>query len=294
MEDVGDVGDVGDVVMTAHRATAAAGIVVAGMGVALGGARAAPDVGIREYVAYRAEPAPVVDGSLDDAAWRAAPWTESFVDIVGPRRPPPRFRTRAKLLWDDDFLYVGADLQESQLWATLRAHDDTVWHDDDFEVFLDPDGDGLAYFEMEINALGTVLDLFLPRPYREGGKGVLSWNVSGLRSAVALHGTLDDPSDTDRGWSVELAIPWKALVPPGAAAAAEAGARAPRPGDTWRVNFSRVEWPVRVVDGAYRKTPAPPGTRHPEDNWVWSPQGEVDMHIPSRWGRVRFEEGPGR
>lgn len=258
--------------------------------------RGADPGGVREYNAYRAVSAPVIDGSLDDVAWKAAPWTDSFVDIRGSDAPAPRYRTRAKLLWDDRYLYVGAELQEPRLWATLREHDDTVWHDPDFEVFVDPDGDGLAYFEMEINALGTVLDLFLPKPYRQGGHGVLSWDLKGLRSAVALHGTLDDPSDIDQGWSVELAIPWTGLVPPegwtpGTATDTEPGA-APRPGDTWRINFSRVEWPLEVVDGAYRKAPVPPGTRHPEDNWVWSPQGAIDMHIPSRWGRVTFREAP--
>jgi hypothetical protein len=257
-----------------------------------------PSDNAREYVAHRAAPAPVVDGNLDDAAWRDAPWTEPFIDIVGDARPAPRLLTHAKILWDDDYLYVGADLEEPDVWATLTQPDDTVWHDDDFEVFLDPDNDGLAYYEMEINALGTVLDLFVPRPYRAGGKADLSWGARGLRSAVAIRGTLNDPSDRDGGWSVELAIPWGGLVPPDAAAGDPTsthvdGARGtgapPRPGDTWRVNFSRVEWPREVVDGAYRKAPQAQGRRHPEDNWVWSPQGEVNMHVPSRWGWVRFD-----
>lgn len=295
--------------MTRMGWTLAAGMAAAAAGMVLGGGVAGQGA---VYTAYRAVSAPVIDGALDDGAWRVAPWTEPFVDIRGGDAPTPRYRTRAKLLWDDRYLYVGAELQEPRLWATLRAHDDTVWHDPDFEVFVDPDGDGLAYYEMEINALGTVLDLFLPKPYGQGGRAVLSWNAKGLRSAVALHGTLNDPSDTDRGWSVELAIPWTALVPPEGGAAGTAGpgataspdasggeevgrpGRPPRPGDTWRINFSRVEWPLRVVDGAYRKPPRQRGVRHPEDNWVWSPQGVINMHIPSRWGRVTFEEAPNR
>jgi hypothetical protein len=261
----------------------------------------APSRSAREYVAHRAVPAPVVDGKLDDAAWRDVPWTEPFVDIVGDARPAPRLLTRAKILWDDDFLYVGADLQEPDLWATLTQPDDTVWHDDDFELFLDPDGDGLAYYEVEINALGTVLDLFVPRPYGTGGKADLSWGVRGLRSAVAVRGTLNDPSDRDAGWSVELAIPWRGLAPPDAAGGdatwrrvpgASGVGEPPRPGDAWRVNLSRVEWPLEVVEGAYRTAPRAPGQRHLEDNWVWSPQGEVNMHMPSKWGWVRFDGTP--
>jgi hypothetical protein len=94
---------------------------------------------------------------------------------------------------------------------------------------------------------------------------------------VSVDGTLNNPGDTDRGWSVEIAFPWKAL--------AEYAHKEtpPRPGDEWRVNFSRVEWRHEIMNGKYRKVP---NTK--EDNWVWSPQGVVNMHIPERWGRVRF------
>jgi hypothetical protein len=87
-----------------------------------------------------------------------------------------------------------------------------------------------------------------------------------------------------------MAIPWADLVAPGGT-----GLGAPRAGDQWRVTFSRVEWPFRVADGTYVKTVTP--TRevpHPEDNWVWSPTGEVNIHIPERWGVVRFVEPAAR
>ncbi len=243
--------------------------------------------GVREYQAPPAVSAPVIDGSLDDEAWRDTPWTEPFVDIRGGDWPDPHFATRAKLMWDERFLYVGAELEERHLWATLADRDAIVYREHDFEVFLDPDGDGLAYYELEINALGTEFDLFLDRPYRRKGSANIAWDMEGLRTAVRLDGTLNDPSDEDNGWSVEIAIPWAALRPPGTPA--EEAAEAPRPGDTWRVNFSRVQWPLVVTDGAYQKEREPEDwSDHPEDNWVWSPQGEIDMHIPERWGFLRF------
>jgi hypothetical protein len=98
-----------------------------------------------------------------------------------------------------------------------------------------------------------------------------------LRTAVHVDGTLNEPADTDRGWSVEIAFPWKALAEYAHKPAP------PRPGDEWRVNFSRVQWRHEIVDNAYRKPP-----KIKEDNWVWSPQGAVNMHIPEHWGRVRF------
>ncbi|HEX9884841.1 MAG TPA: carbohydrate-binding family 9-like protein [Longimicrobiales bacterium] len=242
------------------------------------------------YESPRAPVPPVVDGVPDEAAWAAAPWTEPFVDIRGAGHPAPRHRTRARLLWDDAHLYVAAELEEPHLWGHITERDAIVYRDDDFEVFLDPDGDGLRYFEIEINVLGTVLDLYLDKPYRHGGQADIPWDIPGLRSAVRLVGTLNDPSDEDVGWTVEMAIPWADLVAPGGT-----GLGAPRAGDQWRVTFSRVEWPFRVADGTYVKTVTP--TRevpHPEDNWVWSPTGEVNIHIPERWGVVRFVEPAAR
>ncbi len=242
---------------------------------------------VRSYEARRAASPPSIDGALDDAAWRNAPWTEPFVDIRGEGWPEPALTTRAKVTWDERHLYVGAELEEPHLWATLADRDAIVYREHDFEVFLDPDGDALSYYELEINALGTEFDLFLDRPYSRKGRANVEWDMEGLRTAVRLDGTLNDPSDEDAGWSVEIAIPWSALRPPGAAP--EAAVRPPRPGDTWRVNFSRVQWPLEIVDGEYRKEREPRDwSDHPEDNWVWSPQGEIDMHIPERWGVVRF------
>ena len=258
----------------------------------------------RTYDAPRATPAPLIDGSLGDAVWRAAPWTKPFVDIRGEGWPAPTWETRAKIAWDDDHLYVAAELEEPHLWATLAERDAILYREHDFEVFIDPDGDALDYYELEINALGTELDLFLPRPYNRGGKANVAWDMAGLRTTVALDGTLNDPSDEDRGWTVEIAIPWGALRPPTGGAAADdpretdryasgegrhAPGAGPRAGDEWRINFSRVQWPVEVVRGGYRRARAPTrGDPHPEHNWVWSPQGEINMHIPEMWGTLRF------
>lgn len=228
------------------------------------------------YTCPRAASAIKIDGRLDDAAWRTAPWTAVFVDIEGAAKPRPRFQTRAKMLWDDQYFYIGAELEEPHVWATLTEHDSVIFRDNDFEVFLNPSGDGRNYFEFEINALNTSWDLFLPKPYREGGKADNSWEIPGLQTAVAIDGTINHPGDVDRGWSVEIAIPWTAF-------ASRAPVKRPAPGDEWRVNFSRVEWQTEVRDGRYVKTPG-----KKEDNWVWSPQGLINMHVPDRWGYARF------
>src|SRR5690348_3016190 len=92
----------------------------------------------REYVCYRARSAITIDGRGDEPAWQDAPWTEDFVDIQGSIKPAPRFRTRAKLLWDDRYLYVFAEIQEPHVWGTLKKKNDIIFFDNDFEVFIDP------------------------------------------------------------------------------------------------------------------------------------------------------------
>jgi hypothetical protein len=238
----------------------------------------------RHYLCYRASGPISIDGRLNEKAWQDAPWTEDFVDIEGDRRPRPRFRTRAKMLWDDYYFYVAAELEEPHVWATLTEHDSVIFQDNDFEVFIDPAGSNHNYAEFEINALNTGWDLLLRKPYRDGGKGDNSWEIPGLKTAVHVEGTLNEPRDVDRGWTVEIAFPWAVL---GKLSRQPAP---PRDGDQWRVNFSRVEWRHQIVAGKYRKLP-----QQREDNWVWSPQGVVDMHRPETWGYVQFSTAaPGK
>ncbi|MDB5306752.1 MAG: hypothetical protein JWO38_954 [Gemmataceae bacterium] len=235
------------------------------------------------YVCHRARSPITIDG-MAEAAWDAAPWTDPFVDIEGDKKPVPPLRTRVKMLWDDEALYVLAEIEDPNVWATLTAHDSVIFHDNDFELFLDPDGDNHLYAELEVNALNTTWDLLLPKPYKDGGRAVNAWEIAGLKTAVRVDGTLNTPGDRDRGWAVEIRWPWAGLgeltrnpIPP-------------RDGDQWRINFSRVEWEVEVAGGKYQKVKG-----RPEHNWVWSPQGLIDMHRPERWGYLQFSStAPGK
>lgn len=233
------------------------------------------------YDAPRVEAPLVIDGRLSEPAWQAAPWTKRFVDIDGVRAVP--LGTRAKMAWDDRYFYIAAELEEPDVWATLTERDAIIFHDNDFEVFIDPDGDTHNYYELEVNALGTPWDLLLVRPYRDGGPALHAWDIAGLQVGVDVQGTLNRPGDRDQGWTVELALPWEVLKE------AAPGRRAPRAGEQWRVNFSRVQWRLDVTDGTYVKRLDPAtGRPYPEDNWVWSPQGAINMHMPERWGIVEF------
>ncbi len=207
-----------------------------------------------------------IDGKLDDPAWSKASWTTDFVDIEGTARPKPRYRTRVKMLWDDTYLYIGAELEDPNVTATLLKHDSVIFHDNDFEVFIKPLPNTDSYYEFEMNAYNTGWDLFLNKPYNKGGQADNSWDIAGLKTAVAIQGTLNEQRDRDTGWTLEIAYPLNAFN-------SRQSVPQPHAGTQWRINFSRVEW-----------KPGQPK----EDNWVWTPQGVINMHVPERWGYLNF------
>lgn len=237
------------------------------------------------YVVYHIDHPPVIDGNINELVWQQVNWTREFVDIEGRDKPKPPLATKVKMLWDDSCLYIAAQLTEPQIWASIKKHDEVVFHDNDFEFFIDPGGATQPYFEVEVNPFNTIWDLLLTRAYRDGGTSVSSWDVPNLKSAVKVQGTLNDPSDKDEGWTVEMAIPLKAL-------ATNSRLQRPQDGTIWRINFSRVEWDTKVVDGKYIKLTDEKGNPLSEHNWSWSPQGLIAMHYPERWGYVQFSKQP--
>ena len=134
-----------------------------------------------------------------------------------------------------------------------------IFQDNDFEVFVDPDGDGHNYGELELNVLNTTWDLRLPKPYKDGGTADDAWEIEGLKTATSCDGTINDPADTDRSWTVEIAVPLRSMS--NLKAKASEHGQIPRDGEQWRINFSRVEWDVEIVERHHRlKKDSPSGT----------------------------------
>lgn len=237
----------------------------------------------RHYIAHYTHEPPEIDGDITDTVWRSAPWSEPFVSIKGFKNKKPYLHTQMKIIWNDTYLFIAARLEEPHVWATLKRRDSIIYHDNDFEVFIDPDNNARQYFEIEVNAFNTIFDLFMPKPYRNGSRALISWNIDELKSAVKVRGTLNNPNDNDSGWTVEMAIPFKAI---------SMGLKNPVPvdGAMWRINFSRVQWETQITDGKYIKKKDSTGKPLPEHNWVWSPQGVVNMHYPERWGYLLFSK----
>lgn len=242
----------------------------------------------------------VIDGNLDESAWQSAVRSPPFVDLITGK--PVKFDTRAAVLWDDTCLYVAYWIEETDVRATLQQRDAPVYSENDVELFIDGGG---GYYEFEINALGTLYEAFfvwegaydehyalLPgfrrdqpgvigfngvgfnRHPRGSRLGFMRWDFPGLRSAVRIDGTLNDSTDTDKGWTVELALPWKGMTP----LAADGRALPPRDGDTWRLDFSRFNQYPSSDD------PASNGSK----GWAWSRHGVWDSHIPECFVHVTF------
>jgi hypothetical protein len=237
----------------------------------------------KKYTVFYNAESPKIDGKLDDEAWKNVEWTENFKDIEAERKPLPTWNTRAKMIWDDKGLYIAAELLDPHVWAYLKNYDDIVFYDNDFEVFIDPDNDTHRYYEFEVNALNTMFDLFMPKPYRNGSGAMISYNAPGMKWAVDVQGTVNDPSDVDKGWTVEMFIPFWAVT-------IGNSTKVPADGDFWRINFSRVEWKTEVKDGKYVKLKGADGKNLPEYNWVWSSQGLINMHYPERWAYLHFSK----
>ena len=185
----------------------------------------------------------------------AAPWRDlaavELCDIA--TGAAPQQGTAVRCAWDAREWRVLFHCVDTDPWATLTQRDGPLYQEETVEVFFDPFGDLQSYFEIEVNPLGTELDIVFRRS-RSGYKGDWAWDCEGLRSRVRVgEGT----------WTVELAIPFSSV------------AEVPMVGQKWRVNFCRIDRPSR--DGSL-----------PRELTAWSPPMRESFHSPTRFGVVEF------
>jgi hypothetical protein len=214
-----------------------------------------PSLAVPEYRAKRSARPPVIDGLLDDEVWKQATPVELVRSLDGGK---PSLRTVARLAYDDQNLYVSFDCEDSDVWGTLLRRDDPIYNEEAVEVFIDADADGKTYNEIEVSPNNTVFDAYFPA--RRQGMDT-SWD-SGMTSAVKVRGTLNNPSDRDDGWSVEMQIPIARL--------ANVPHVPPRKGDRWRFNLYRLEHiDRRAVEGSAFSPPLVGDFHHlPRFGWL--------------------------
>jgi hypothetical protein len=174
-----------------------------------------------------------IDGKADEAAWQKAQVLQDFAAYWDRRKP--KTTTRARLLWNEQYLYFTAEMEDSDLFANVTERNGVTWNNDVFELFFKPSVDKLAYYEFQVNAANTPLELFLPSRGAGGYQRFGPLTKLGMESAVLLRGTLNDWRDKDEGWTVEGRIPWTAFK--------ETGGR-PKAGDVWRFNLCRYDYSV--------------------------------------------------
>jgi hypothetical protein len=207
-----------------------------------------------EYHVVRAQPPPVIDGELNDAAWSRAQAVNLVNSLDGSRT---RVRTTARLLWDELYLYVSFDCEDPDVWSTFTKRDEPLYTQEVVEIFIDADGDGRTYNELEVSPANVLFDAYFPE--RRQGMD-LSWD-SGALTAVKVLGTLNDASDTDEGWRVEMRIPIARL--------AAVPHVPPRPGDRWRFNLYRLEHHGRREVEGQAFSPPRVGDFHALSRFAW-------------------------
>ena len=185
------------------------------------------------YGVERAQAPVIIDGNLDEFSWVKSNQINSLDRILNDYGQVD-FPTRAKMLWDDEYFYFAFVCQDADMWSIYAGEDDHLWEEEVVEIFIDPDGDGKDYLELEVSPSNVIVDLLIYAVSPEWHSSI-DWDIAGLKRAVQVHGTINDSLQLDRGWTAEIAIPWAAM------ADSVSGGSRPAPGDIWRLNLYRIE-----------------------------------------------------
>ena len=240
-----------------------------------------------QYSVQRALNPVIVDGKLDEFSWERAHQINRFERILNDY-DEVLLPTWAKMLWDSDYFYFAFVCQDADMWAISAAEDDPLWEEEVVEVFIDPDGDGKRYLELEVNPHNAVVDLLIYSVSPEWHSSK-DWDIAGLKTAVQAHGTVNDSLSLDWGWTAEIAIPWSAL------ADSVTGGGRPAVGDVWRLNLYRIERKGgRDLKSRLNDLPASDALHqryHEQTEYTaWSETYQRGFHHPARFGAVQFAE----
>lgn len=219
---------------------------------------------VPEYLCRRIKGPITIDGDIDKAVWREIRPFPPFQLYDGSA--PASRQTLAKACWDGEFLYFAFDCEDPDIWGTMRERDDPIYQEEVVEIFLSFPGELTTYYEFEVSPHNVVFDTLIRNPTgrREEWTSNIAWNCRGLKTAVRVFGTLDDRTDMDERWQVEVAIPFAALL--------EREGASVRAGDMWRGNVYRID-----------RTPTPEFS-------AWSPPFGPSFHMPQRFGKLMFVE----
>jgi hypothetical protein len=214
---------------------------------------------IPHYEVKRASSPIVIDGKPDDKAWAAA----GKIELMFPweAQTGAKQKTIARLLWDDDNLYVSYECEDTDITAVYAEHDDPTYKDDAVEIFINPMPSQTGiYYGLEMNALAVLYDYVM----YDSKNLFKQFDLRGVKLSTHIEGTMNARGDKDKGWSLEVAIPWSNF---------DGLAKRPTPGTAWAANINR--W-----DGTE------PNRRM--SNWSDPIQPRANPHVPARFGQLLF------
>jgi len=221
---------------------------------------------LKQLVAVKSEKPLTIDGKLDEPVWQKARTSGAFVNTL--TGAPMPVKTEVKVAWDDKFIYFGFQNVDTDVWSAFKKRDDKLWTQEAVEIFIDANGDGKDYIELQVNPHGAIFDSYLPAHRKNDN----AWN-SKLQAAVVVDGTVDKRDDKDKGWTVEIALPWEDAKGKGSYEL-----KPPTVGSTWRVNFFRMDLPQKK----------------PQVASGWSPPLVGDFHKLDRFGKLVFGDDKGK
>lgn len=206
-----------------------------------------------------------LDGEVTDPVWRNVP-----VLTLEPMGNAAKLPAWAKAFVTDTDLYLAAYMADKHIWSTLEERDSETWTEEVFELFIDVDGDGANYLELQISPAGTIFDAHFEKRLGQGEgtrkeqiDRAKAFDIEGLEAKVHVNGTLNDDSDEDQAWTVEIKIPLSSI--PGVE-------EPPANGDTWAVNLYRFDRPDESTTHAYG----------------WSTSARGDFHQVDKFGTFKF------
>lgn len=210
-----------------------------------------------------------IDGKLDDAAWKTAQAHE-FNFYYRATTDSDRQKTKFRMLWDDQALYVAFEVQDNYITAREKTRDEAPYLDDCAEIFLIPEDTDLPlHFGFEVNLYKVANDFIYLNNFYKNEKVVVTGYDPEYEVGVTINGSLNDNQDLDRGWVMEMAIPLKVLSSRGEFSSVSEGV-------IWKALAVRQD--RNDLEGDRRTT----------STWFANSEENFDVHAPKHFGRIQF------
>ncbi len=150
-----------------------------------------------------------IDGKLDEEVWQKTE-SRSLDYFYNVEKPTDQQNSVFRMLWDEDNLYLFFACEDQYITASERNRDGRPYLDDCAEIFLIPAPDSLdMHYGFELNLYKASNDFIYLADIYQGRRGsVYSYNPE-FEVEVTIDGTMNDNSDLDVGWTMEMAIPLK-------------------------------------------------------------------------------------